>query len=63
MKNRFIWGFVGILMYPFVWILIALLLDGEPPKWSALTGSAIGGFICGFFIVAPSLRKGKDRNR
>ncbi|MCA0172922.1 hypothetical protein [Bacillus sp. RAR_GA_16] len=61
MKKRLLWGFVGIFIYPIVWILMAFLLDGELPKWSVLTGSSIGGFICGFFIVAPSIQKRKTR--
>ena len=63
MKYRLAYGFAGILIYPFAWVLIALLLDGELPTWSALTGSAIGGFISGFFIIAPIIRKEKINNR
>ncbi|WP_273853525.1 hypothetical protein [Guptibacillus spartinae] len=61
MKNRMLWGLVGLLIYPIVWILMILLLGGDLPKWSVLTGSSIGGFLCGFFIVAPSIRKGRNR--
>ncbi|MCP3033135.1 hypothetical protein LF817_17560 [Halobacillus sp. A1] len=60
MKSRLVWAFAATILYPIVWILLSLLLKGEPPNGNAITGSAIGGFLSGF-LFAPSIQTRRSK--
>ncbi|MCP3029481.1 hypothetical protein [Halobacillus sp. A5] len=60
MRNRLIWASAATILYPIVWILLSLLLKGEPPNWIALAGSATGGFLSGLLIAPSQNRRSKD---
>ncbi|WP_431802451.1 hypothetical protein [Halobacillus andaensis] len=59
MKKRFQWGLVTSIVFAFTAWIMSILLPGAEPRWAAVIGLAMGGFISGFAYIIPPLNKRK----
>ncbi|WP_252311975.1 hypothetical protein [Sinobaca sp. H24] len=43
----------AVVIFPVMFTVISLIIEGTVPEWPVLAGSAIAGAISGIFIIKP----------